>query len=157
MPLTFTSTTFANLQPKGPHVGLINVSGVVTVPTSGQASTQGSAGDVVFLCKIPHGAVIVDFEEDHTSVETAHSISFGLAKGGPAGSATLSILVASGAKATLNRRAVLNNSGGITVSVSDNDPDRFGILGAKLGEAGSATTTTSIAWSVTYKYDRVGG
>ena len=150
MALTWTSTTFANLQPKGVHVGDMSQSGQVNLPNDA-TTTKPSAGDVVFLCKIPHGAVIIDAWEDHTCADTI-GISMGLASGGPAGSATFSALIASGAKATFNRRSVLGYPGGITVSVSDNDPNRYGILAMKV-ESGSLTATVSINWGVVYRFD----
>jgi hypothetical protein len=149
---TITSTTFANYQPGGLHVGTMSKSGQVVVPATG---TAPSAGDVAFLCKIPHGAVIVDFMEDHTCADTI-GISFGLATGGPSGQATLSALISSGAKATFNRRNVVNTGGGVTVSVSDNDPSRYGVLSAKI-ESGSLTASVTINWTVLYRYDRNAG
>lgn len=145
---TFTSTTFANNQPKAVHAGNQSVSGQAVVPGTG---TAPSAGDIVFLAKIPHGAVIVEFKEDHTCVDTI-GISFGLATGGPSGQATYSALIASGAKATMNRMSVLNTSLGVTVSCSDTDPNRYGILSAKV-ESGSLTATATINWCVIYRMD----
>lgn len=143
---TFTSTTFANTQPKGPHVGNISQGGQAIT-----GSTKPAVGDVIFLCKIPNGAIIYDILEDHTCADTL-GISFGLASGGPAGSATFSAFIASGAKATFNRRSVLNLPGGWTVSVSDLDPNRYGILAALI-ESGSVTATATINWTVMYRMD----
>ncbi len=146
MASTFTSTTFANNQPKNVHVGQQSQSGFVVT-----GSTKPAAGDVIFLCKVPHGAIITDMKEDHSCADTI-GISFGLATGGPAGAATYSALIASGAKATLNRMSVLNTSGGVTVSVSDNDPNRYGIFAAII-ESGSLTATCSINWYLEYRVD----
>src|SRR5438128_1841872 len=78
---TYTSTVWANQQPKGIHVGDMSTSGQILW---GATST---VGDVAFLCKIPHGAVIADFMEDHTTGATAQGIKFGFdrrkAKGAP--------------------------------------------------------------------------
>lgn len=146
MTVTFTSTTFANTQPKGPHIGNISQGGIVLT-----GSTKPAVGDIIFLAKIPHGAIIYDMVEDHTCADTL-GISFGLATGGPGGQATLSAFVASGAKATLNRRSVLNWSGGYTVSCSDLDPNRYGIFACVI-ESGSMTATATINWTVMYRMD----
>lgn len=148
---TFTSTTFANNQPKGVHVGNMSQSGQVVTPNTG---TKTSAGDVTFLCKIPHGAVIVDFFAEHSAADTI-GIDFGLASGGPAGSATFSCLISGAAKSTFNRRSVLGGTyavGGITVSCSDLDPNRYGILSA-LVASGSQTASATINWMVIYRMD----
>jgi hypothetical protein len=146
MAATYTSTTFANTQPKGPHVGNISQGGVALT-----GSTKPQTGDVIFLCKVPNGAVIYDVIEDHSCLDTV-ALSFGLATGGPGGAATYSAFIASGAKGTFNRRSVLNLGNGWTVSVSDLDPNRYGIF-ACLVESGSYTGTVSINWTVMYRMD----
>lgn len=144
---TTTATLFANT-PKGVHAGV----NAIAVSYNHGALTA-SAGDVVFLAKLPHGARIIDFWEDHSTGATSNAVSFGLAKGGPAGTATLSLLVASGAQATKNRMSVM----GIppVVSVSDADGERWGILGAKLTEAGTATVSLVINAVCIYVTDGV--
>lgn len=145
---TYTSTTFANQQPKGVHVGRLSVGGQTVVPQTG---TAPSAGDIVFLAKIPHGAVIEDIIVDHTCADTI-AISYGLASGGPAGSATFSALAAGVAKDTLTRRTAKGLPGGLTVSCSDNDPNRYGIFSAKV-ESGSLTATATINFVVIFRND----
>jgi hypothetical protein len=147
---TFTSTTFANQQPKGLHVGNMSTSGQIVLPFTG---TAPSAGDVGFLCKIPHGAVVIDFLEDHTCADTI-GIDFGFATGAPgaSGSASFSNLISGGAKSTLNRRAVVNTGGGVTISVSDADPNRYGILACKVA-SGSLTASVTINWTVWFRND----
>jgi len=149
---TFPSTTFANFQPRFQHEGVTPVVG--TANSSDSTQTKPSTGDVVFLCKIPHGAVILDLRVEHSALDTV-AISYGLASGGPAGSATFSGFVASLAKSTISRMSVLNTSQGYTVSVSDNDPNRYGILSAKF-ESGSYTNTVTINWQVLYHNYRNG-
>jgi hypothetical protein len=150
MTVTFTSTTFANTQPKAPQVGNISQGGQVVT-----GSTKPATSDVIFLCKIPHGAIIYDCIEDHTCADTI-GISFGLATGWTAGGGpSYSAFIASGAKSTFNRRAVLAGgagSGGVTVSVSDLDPNRYGIF-ACIIESGSLTATATINWTVMYRMD----
>ena len=79
---TFTATLYANT-PKAVHAGVtaINVS-------YNHGANTASAGDIIFLAKLPHGARILDFIEDHSTGATSSAVSFGLAKGGPGGSAT---------------------------------------------------------------------
>lgn len=141
---TYTATTFANWQPKDNTTGVQAVRGTITLPAA------SSVGDVVFLAKIPHGALPVDLIEDHSTGATAQGVSFGLASGGPGGSATFSCYIASGAQATKNRLSVLGLPA--AVSCSDGDPNRYGILAAKV-ESGSATTSLVINFAFSYLTD----
>jgi hypothetical protein len=142
---TYTSTVFS-AQPKAFMDGRLNsVGGSITLPAA------SSVGDVVFLCRIPHGAQVIDFWEDHTTGATAQGLDFGFAKGGAAGgAASLSALISGGAQATKNRLNVLGRVA--AVSVSDNDPQRWGILAAKVA-SGSATTSLKVNFSVLYRTD----
>lgn len=142
---TYTSTVFANNQPKGVHAGVNSVSGQINL-----GSQASSNGDVLFLAKVPHGAKFVSIEVDHTTGATAQALSYGLASGGPAGSATFSCFIASGAQATQLRKTVLGVPA--DVSVSDNDPNRYGILAAKV-ESGSATTSLIVNFIFNYRMD----
>jgi hypothetical protein len=143
---TYTSTTFANNQPKHAHIGVISVSGQVNLGAS-----ASSNGDVIFLAKIPHGANYVSIEADHTTGATSQALSYGLASGGPAGSATFSCFIASGAQgSTILRKNVVGVPA--QVSCSDNDPNRYGILAAKV-ESGTATTSLIINFIFNYRMD----
>lgn len=144
---TFTATLYANT-PKAVHAGVNAISVAYN-----HGANVASAGDVVFLAKLPHGARIVDFIEDHSTGAASHAVSFGLAKGGPGGSATLSLLIASGAQATKNRLSVIGLPP--VVSVSDGDGERWGILGAILAEAGTATTSLKINVTCLYTADNI--
>lgn len=142
---TYTSTVFAN-EPKAVHVGNMAVSGQYSF-----GATASSTGDVVFLAKIPHGAVIVDFMENHTTGATTQPISFGMALGGASGgAASFSCFIASGTQGAVNRLSVLGIP--LTVSVSDNRTERWAPLAAKV-EGGSATTSLIINWVCTYRMD----
>lgn len=141
---TLTATTYAN-QPKAVHVGVNSVSG-----TYNSGATAASIGDVIFLAKIPNGAKFVSIEEDHSTGATALGVSFGLASGGPAGSATYSCFIASGAQATANRKNVLGIPA--NVSLSANDPNSYGILAAKV-ESGTGTTSLIINFVFNYRMD----
>ena len=142
---TYTSTVFANQQPKAVHVGVNSVSGSINL-----GATASSTGDIIFLAKIPNGAKYVAFTEDHTTGAATQAISFGYASGGPAGSATYSLFVASGAQATINRRTVLGLPA--DCSLSANDPNSYGILAAKI-ESGTATTSLIINFVYSYRMD----
>lgn len=148
---TLTTSLYANQGNntlKSPHIGTVTLSG-----THNTGATTASAGDVLFLAKIPHGARIVNFWERHSTGATAHGISVGLAKGYASGGiASLSCIIASGAQATQNFKNV-DDEKFPTVSCSDADPLRFGILAAKLGEAGTGTTSLKISWTVQYTMD----
>ena len=143
----YTATTYMNA-PKRVHSG---VNAIAINYNSG--ATALAAADLVLLAKLPHGARIVDFWEDHSTGATAHAISFGLKTGGPGGSATYSLLISAGAQATKNRLSIM----GIPpkVSVSDAAGDRFGILCAKVAETGTATTSLIINCVCLYVCDGV--
>lgn len=142
---TSTATLFANT-PKAVHAGLN------AIVVSYSHATAASAGDVVFLAKLPHGARVVELIEDHSTGATSNALSIGLAKGGAAGGgASLSAFIASGAQATKNRLSVMGIPA--QVSVSDGDGERWGILAAKLTEAGTATTGLVINVACLYLTD----
>ena len=143
---TITSTVFANLPVKAVHVGNVTVSGQVS-----QLAATATVGDILFLCKIPHGAKFVGMEVDHTTPATALGIDYGLATGGAAGGgASFSCCITAGAKATMLRRTVLGEP--VKVSVSDNDPNRYGIFAAQLA-SGTTTESFKINFSITYRTD----
>lgn len=145
---TYTSTVFANGQPKQ------NVTGDMTV--SGQyVGSANSAGDIIFLAKIPHGAKIVEFAVDHSTAETTFGMDYGMASGGSiaGGGADISQFASALAKATIIRHNLQAVSGATNaVSVSDNSGVRYGIFGCKVGTA-SATTAWIVNFSVTYRCD----
>lgn len=150
MAITITPSYFANSTVRYLHGGVVSVSGTVVTPDS--TTTVPSAGDVTYLCKIPDQAVILEFAEDHTAADTV-GIDFGLATGTDTNDATYSSLISAGAKSTLNRRSVLNNSGGVKCSLSDSDPNGYGILAAKMSANSSLTASVTINWQVLYRCD----
>lgn len=143
---TLTTTTFTQ-QPKFIQAGVVSQSGSYN---SG-GSPMGTVADTVFLCRIPHGAIILDFIEDHSTGATTNVWSFGLTTGGPSGQATLSLLIAAGVQATVNRRSVVGGAP-YQVSCSDNDPNRYAIL-SMTATGSSATTSLIVNWQVTYRTD----
>ena len=155
--VTYTSSVFVNTPVKALHMGTNTVKGQYT------STAAGTVGDVVFLAKIPHGAVVLDFAVDHTTAETTFGMKYGLATGTPTGGGgSLSFFSPSLATATVKTRY----TGGTIardaqrtaaadpwrISCSDLDPNRYGILAAKVGTA-SATTTYNINFSITYRMD----
>lgn len=145
---TYTASLFANT-PKAAHVG------ANTIVVNYQSGTlTSSAGDVIFLAKIPHGARVIEVIEDHSTDATAHALDIGMATGGAAGGgAMLSLFVKAGAQATKNRLNVL----GIppVISVSDGDPNRYGILAAKCAVTGTATVSLMLNVAVIYTTDGI--
>lgn len=140
---TYTSTLMANT-PKAVHIGNNSVSGTL------RWTAASGASDIGQLCKIPHGATIVDFWENHSTGATAQGLDFGFASGvADGGGANASILVSGGAQATQNRLAA---GAPITISVSDNDPNKYAVLIAKQ-VSGSATTSLLVNFSVLYRTD----
>lgn len=147
---TYTSTVAANYPPKYVYAGDQSVSGQINL-----GATASSAGDVLLLCKLPQGAVVVEVIENHTTGATAQGLSFGLGSGGASGGgASYSCYIASGAQATQNRLSVQGPP--INISVSDSDPQRFAYFTAKV-ESGSATTSLIVNWTVLYRVDAPSG
>lgn len=140
---TYTSTTWANLQPKAVHAGNQSVSGQIIW---GAAS---STGDVAFLAKIPHGATIVDVIEDHSTGATAQGVKFGYVMG-DGSSASYSAFIAAGAQATVNRRSVVGLP--ITISCSDDAPQRWANFTAKIA-SGTSTTSLIVNFTIIYRMD----
>lgn len=141
---TFTSSLYAN-SPKAVHVGVNCIAGQYN-----HAANTASAGDIVWLCKIPHGAQIVDFAEDHTANASAFALSVGLAAV-DGGSATLSAVMGSSAEATANR------SGAgllpLVASCTAGAATRFLALTAKMDLPNTGTTSVIINFRVFYVLD----
>ena len=145
---TYTCTIFAN-QPKYAEKGNITVDGQV------KWTAAGSVGDVLFCCKVPHGAKIVDFMEYHSNGQTAAAIDWGFNKGIAAGGgANASCLVSGGAVATMNRMsyAASPTGGPLRISLSDLDPVRYAVL-IGVAASGTFTISVSVAFSITYRSD----
>lgn len=151
---TYTSSHYEkNVPAKAPHTGDCTVG-----PIRMQWTAAGTVGDILFVCKVPHGARIVELREYHTNGETAATMKFGLNKGVAAGGAgSASCLIASGAVATMNRSTFAAFPAGWDgrVSLSDADPVRFATLIGKAA-SGTFTITASLIASVTYRMDEAG-
>ncbi len=148
---TYTCSIFNNV-PKAVHVGNQSVSGLIV--------HSGTIGDILFLCKVPHGATIVDFLESHTSGQTAATYSVGLDKGvvaGGAGQASCIILGTAGVIGATTQRfnaaawPVASNWPPV-VSLSDLDPVRYATVVAK-ATAGTFTISVSMRFTLVYRMD----
>lgn len=138
---TYTCTTWLN-SPKAVEIGNSSVSGQL------MWTATSTVGDVALLCKIPHGATIVDVIEDHSTGASSQALKFGLDRGAVGGGAgNRSCFIAAGAQATVNRRSVVGLP--VTVSVSDLDTLRYASLVAQVA---SGTTTTSLVVNFTIVY-----
>lgn len=148
---TYTATTFTNLQPKQNATGNQTVSGQFK-----SGANVLSAGDVIFLAKIPHGARIVEFAVDHSTSETNLGVDYGMETGGSiaGGGADLSQFATALARATIIRHNLRRASGndGYVVSVSDSSAVRYGIFACK-PVSGSASTSFIVNFSITYRCD----
>lgn len=150
---TYTSTVYDNAGVKSVHTGNVTVDGQM------KWTAAGTVGDILFLCKVPHGARIVDFFEYHSNGQTAVGLDFGFNKGIAAGGgANASCLISGGAVATMNRMsfAASPNNGPLQISLSDLDAVRYATLICK-GASGTLTITTSVAFSLTYRMDETQG
>jgi hypothetical protein len=135
-------------QPRRVHAAANQVHGQLSL-----GAVASSAGDILFLAKIPNGAVITNVQTDHSTGATAQALSYGLANGGTAGGvSTLSAFIASGAQAS-NLVAAAGTLP-YTVSLSDNDTLGYGIFAAKV-ESGTATTSLVVNFRLTYHVDQV--
>lgn len=138
---TYTSTVFANQQPKAVHVGNQSVSGQFVW------TAVSSIGDVCFLAKIPNRATIVELIEDHSTGSTAQGVSFGYVVNA---SATYSAFISAGAQAAVNRRSVVGLP--TQISVSDDGVVNYAILTAKM-DSGTGTTSLVVNFTLTYRMD----
>jgi len=149
---TYTSSIYEKYPPKAPHIGNTTVNGKM------QWTAAGTVSDILWLCKVPHGARIVDFAEYHSNGETAAVIDFGFNKGIAAGGGgNASCVVSGGAVATMNRMSFAAHPSALPlkISLSDTDPVRFATLQGK-AVSGTFTITVSLTFSLTYSMDEAG-
>ena len=140
------SSSVMTAQPRRVHAGVNCVWGTYSF-----GATASSAGDIVMLAKIPTGARVIDVRTDHSTGATAQGLSYGLATGTTAGGgASYSAFIASGAQATNLYAAA--GALPFTISVSDSDPNKYGIFCAKV-ESGTATTSLLVNFRVSYTVD----
>ena len=147
---TLTSTLYS-AQAKAVHVGVNNVQVTYTIAAS------ASIGDIVFLAKIPNGAVITDWYEQHTNGSAGTTLlDLGLATGAASGQGDFAFFGASLSESVVNRFGALGQLGQVgfpgTVSLSASDPNGFGILAARV-IGGTMTTSLVISVSMNYRVD----
>lgn len=145
---TYTCTVYNDV-PKAHHIGNISVSGVA------KWTAAGSVTDVLFLCKVPHGARIVDAYEYHTNGQTAAVLDFGFDRGIAAGGGgNASCIISGGALATMNRLslAASPSNAPVQISVSDTDPLRYATFQAS-AVSGTFTISVVVNWCITYRMD----
>jgi len=155
---TYTCTIAKNQVPKTVQEGDQSVSGFI-MEAGGTNAGASTIGDILILCKIPHGARIVDFWEYHSTGASTQGLQFGLSKGVAAGGgAGLSCFLASSAQNTMNRfsmtnwKAVAGTVGPPTVSVSDTDTSRYANLQAQI-VSGTTTTSLKVWFNIIYRMD----
>jgi hypothetical protein len=149
MPATTFTSSVMNRTPKDYHVGVTFEKGKFVFPVA------GSLSDIINNCKVPHGAVIADFYEYHSSGQTAAVIDFGFDRGIASGGAgNASCVVSGGAIATMNRMSLAASPTGanVQISLSDSDPVRYAVLQGK-AVSGTFTTTVSMGWGLFYVMD----
>jgi hypothetical protein len=144
---TYTASAFA-AQPVYTELGNVSRSGTFAW------TAAGTVGDIIYACKVPNGARIVDFHEYHSNGQTAAAMDWGFNRGIAAGGgANASCLISGGAVATENRLAFAASptGGPLTISLSDLDPTGFAVL---IGKAASGTFTISVSgmFSLTYAF-----
>ena len=144
---TYTTTTYANNQPKAVHVGVNNVSGSYLI------ALASSVGDTVLLAKLPQGAAITDSWIYASNGATGTGIQVGLQFGGAAGGGASLAAVFTEASTGATRRYSLNGLPPV-VSVSDAHPDRFAALVATV-QSGTMTTSLQIIFFINYKMDNI--
>lgn len=149
---TYTANSYTLNPPKNLVSGDQSMSGQYN-----SAAQVVTSGDLIKLAKIPHGATVIAFTEDHSTGATQMALKFGFARiGAVAGDGSLlagqtSIIIASSNQAAKNRESVV---GGLplVVSVTDADPNRYADLIIK--SAGTTPTTSLIVnWVVIYRMD----
>lgn len=149
---TFTCSSFA-AQPKQVHTG--NQSRRFTYNSG--AVALGTAGDVVLLCKIPHGANIVGLTAFLSSAAAGSIANFCVTKGDTI-SATSTILVlgsfttsAALARFDLGTHGLVGSTA--KVSISDDDTLMHGQLRLVFTGGASATVSVSLEGIVSWAMD----
>ena len=123
-----------------------------TVTLSGKVTLAGSAadGDVYLLCKIPHGATVVDGWYNLGASDGAAEMNLGFAGNVDDEDAILASVSASN---VVHHFGASKNTP-IKVSVTDNVRNQFAFLAATVGSAtSSATWVGTMHFSVQYNFD----
>lgn len=137
---TLTATTYAKL-PRANHTGVTSVSGSFN---AGSTEISASA-TTVFLCKVPHGATILDIYEHHTTGAATCPVDIGI-------DATLSAFVSQATQASVTRATVGANIP-YTVSLSDDSVTQYSTIKATY-TPGTATASLKCNFTVLYTMDK---
>jgi hypothetical protein len=114
------------------------------------ARRHSSVGDIIFLAKVPNGAVIVDFKEDHSTGATAMALDFGLANGTPE-RRRASLSAHRGGRAgdgEPQRRQRLDG-----LAISSRRTTRSDSASSRPRWSGTMTTSLIINWVLSYRVD----
>lgn len=136
--ITYTSTAVNNNVIRKVHAGV----NALTV-TYNSGSTGISAGDVIFLARIPHGCTILDFVENHSTGAATGVFDLGV-------STNLSAFATAMAQAVVNRAT---KGVPYDISVSDDAVNRYVTVSA-VKISGSTTTSNIVNLTVYYTADR---
>ena len=136
---TLTATAFSR-EPRMIESGVISR----TIQYNSGATEISASATTVFLCKIPHGATILDIQTHHTAGADTCPADYGI-------DATLSAFISQATKAAVTRAAVLANIP-YQVSLADTDVTRYGVLKVTF-TPGTATASVKCFTTVYYTMD----
>jgi hypothetical protein len=138
----------AGAQARFVHAGSIDV--LTKFDLAETLSAGGcSAGDVIQMVKVPHGAIIDDLKVIMTGSGNDTKMEITIGDGGSAtrflGSASTSF--------TVGHTLVLTDNWGYQYNVSDDAADQYDTIDITIGTIVSATATGTITMLVTYSCD----
>lgn len=153
---TYVSNNYTVTPPKNVEKGDQSQSGQYN-----SAAQVVTSADIIQLAKIPHGATVVSFTEDHSTGATQMALKYGFARIGGDGTHTgtagtlltgrASLIIATCNQAAKNRESVVGGLP-ITISVTDLDPLRYADLIA-VSAGTTPTTSLIINFVVFYRMD----
>lgn len=111
------------------------------------AAADASAGDIILMAKIPHGATVLAVQRNFTDLGASTTAGTVLNVGFWGGNSAQSIS-ALGSATGASGVAFLTKGLPTTVSVSDAATDRFAYLAVKVVSSGTTTAAGSIALTV---------
>lgn len=155
------TATGSQAQAEVPVKSEVNRNTTVPFYYNGGASVVSASGVVVLLCKIPHGATILDFKEYHTCGAATCAADFGYVLADSGKSTTASVFATALPKAAAggNGPNIASNTAfalGLPFkkSLSDDATNRFYYFCGKF-IPGSATTSLIVQGYVTYTMDGI--
>lgn len=127
-------------EPRALHTGVTSV----TVEFNSGATEISASATTVLMCKIPHGATILDLMEHHTAGSATCPVDWGI-------DSTLSAFISQATKGAITRASVVANIP-YKVSVSDDAATRYRVLKAT-ATPGTGTASLIIKSTVFYTMD----